>query len=58
MGVLDFCGFWFVFLIWVCCGVVGIANGFVGFVGGRWVVIAGFVGSVLRERERERERER
>ena len=51
---LVFCGFWFVFLVWVCCGVVGIANGFVGFAGGRWVVIAGFVDSVLRERERER----
>ena len=49
---LVFCGFWFVFLVWVCCGVVGIANGFVGFAGSRWVVIAGFVDSVLRERER------
>ena len=34
MGVLDFCGFWFVFLVWVCCGVIGIADGFVGFVDG------------------------
>ena len=41
VGVLDFCGFWFVFLDWVCCGVVGIANGFVSFVGGRWSVALG-----------------
>ena len=32
-----------------------VVDGFVGFAGGRWLVIAGFMGSVLREIERERE---
>ena len=39
---LAFCGFWFVFLVWVCCGVIDIADGFVGFVGGRWLWVCGF----------------
>ena len=30
-----------------------VVDGFVGFAGGRWLVIAGFVGFVLREIERE-----
>jgi len=35
-----------------------VVDGFMGFAGGQWLVIAGFVGSVLRERERDIERER
>ena len=31
-----FVGFGLCFWFWVCFGVVGIADGFVGFVGGRW----------------------
>ena len=31
--------FWF----WVCYGVFSIANGFVGFVGGQWSTVLGFV---------------
>ena len=31
-----FVGFGLCFRFWVCCGMVGIVDGFVDFVGGRW----------------------